>query len=97
MGERRRALAAAEKLELEVRQRKGELIEVAAVLRIFSHANTHARALLEQGPHRLLGLLPANATGEDKRRFLREAEKWIAGVVEALHCELAEWAGEGGG
>lgn len=83
--DRRRALAAAEKLELEVRQMRGELIDVATAVREFAHANTHARALLEQGPHRLLGLLPAGATGEDKRRFLREAEKWIAGVVQALH------------
>lgn len=86
--DRRKAVAEAEKRELETAKMRGELIEVDAVARDFRHHATHGRALWEQAPDQLLGLLPASATGEDKRRFRREAVRIVDSVIAAMFGEL---------
>lgn len=86
--ERRRAVADAERAELRVRRERGELIEVHRVVREYQHHATHARALMQQMPNRLLADLPETATADDKRRFRERAQRIIDDVVAALHSDL---------
>ncbi len=88
--ETRRAIAEANLKELRAGQLAGQLIDVDDVCREAVHCFTHARALLEQVPHRLLALLPAESTGDDKRQFITEAQTSIDGVIEVLY----QWCDE---
>ena len=98
--ERRKAVAMAEKIEMEVRQRKGELVDAGEKNREYTHHATHARALLEQTPDRFVGTLPPighTLTGDDIRRIRREAKKAADAVIHALFQGLkgrAEGAAE---
>ena len=83
--ERRKTWAEALAAEVKLEQLRGELLWVEEVARETNQANTHARALLEQLPDRLLASIPPGATGDDQRRFLADARKAIEGVVEAMH------------
>ncbi len=92
--ERRKAMADADIKELKASQLRRKLVEVDDMVREYRHHATHARALLEQLPDRLLGFLPANATGDDKRHFRDEAAKAVDSVVEVLHDWLIERANQ---
>ncbi len=83
--DRRKAWAEAELRELDLATKRKSLVEVDDVVREYKHHATHARALLEQLPDRLLGFLPAHSTGDDKRHFRNEAAKAVASVVDVLH------------
>jgi phage terminase Nu1 subunit (DNA packaging protein) len=91
--ERRRIWAIAKREELKTKQLQGQLVDVDEVGRLYAHHATHARALLEQIPDRLLGLLPPECSGDDKRRFRAEAAKAIDGVTQAL-CDWLTTAAE---
>lgn len=94
--DRRRAWAEAQRSELELAVERGQVAPVADMLREWSHAATHARALLEQVPDRLLAALPPGSDGDQRRRFRDEAEKAIDAVVRTIHEGLKRRAGEVG-
>lgn len=93
--ERRKAWADAEKAEIDVAVKRGALVLLGDVKRSCAHISTHSRALLEQLPDRLLDLLPADATGEDKRLFRESAAKAVADVIATLCDEMTRIATEG--
>ena len=90
----RKATADADLYEMKRDQRRGDLIDVDTVTRVYARHATHARALWEQAPDRLLGLLPATATGDDKRRFRAEATRIIEDVVHAFYTDLLQQENE---
>ena len=90
--ERKKAWSDAGLAQLKLKEKTGELIEVNTVARLYARHATHARALWEQAPDRLLGILPAMATGEDKRRFRAEAVKITEDIIDTFHVDLVTQA-----
>jgi phage terminase Nu1 subunit (DNA packaging protein) len=86
--DRRRAVADAQRAELRVTRERNQVMDVAAVVREYQHHATHARALFEQVPHRLMEELPETATADDKRRFRDRAARIVDDVIRCLHTDL---------
>ena len=83
--DRRKALADAALKEMKVEQMRGQLVDVDDTAREARHFHTHARALLEQLPDRLLQF-----NGAESAAFLKEARGAVDGVVEVIHQHLQE-------
>lgn len=78
--DRRKAVALAELRELEVRQRRGELLEAAAVQREWSARLASLRDRLLALPDRVAAIV-ANRGEAEARRLLREAlEEALRGI-----------------
>ena len=92
--DRRKAWADARRAELRLQTEAGELISIDVVARVYARHATHARALWEQAPDRLLGLLPATATGDEKRRFRAEATRIVEDVVHTFYADLLQQVNE---
>jgi phage terminase Nu1 subunit (DNA packaging protein) len=69
---------------LKYRQQVGELIPVDEVSREQERAITHAKALAEQIPDRLLGLLPKTIGAKTKKEFRNSANEMIEDFLFAL-------------
>jgi len=70
--------------EYKRRQLEGDLIEVDLVARHNEQRITHAKALLEQIPDRVLGLLPKSIPAKSKKEFRNRVADMIEDALYAL-------------
>lgn len=70
--------------ELKFRAAAGELIEVDLVAREAERRISHAKALFEQIPDRLLGLLPKEVKAAAKKAFRERTAEMLEDVLFAL-------------
>lgn len=76
--------------KLQYRQLAGELIEVDIIAREQERSIAHAKALAEQIPDRLIGLLPRVVTAKPRQRLLQSAKQMIEDFLFALSDSMAE-------
>jgi len=88
--ETRDAQARAELKELELARRKGELIEVEVVARRSERRIAEAKALLEQIPDWLLGLLPRTMSAAAKKDLRRRTGEKVDDIMFALAAAAEE-------
>jgi DNA-binding transcriptional MerR regulator len=95
ISERDRLVATRRRLaELELREKRGELLPAAIVGQAFLRAVHQTKTQLDQLPTQLIKLLPRGTDKETQKQFRTKIERTLAGVYQTLADSIAAQARE---